>query len=47
MADTLYEVRKGMWAFFLTDCAFRVLIGWEYKLLSHEDSYSFCSTVLL
>ena len=30
MADTFYEVRKGLWAFFL-DCAFRMLIGWTDK----------------
>ena len=29
-----YQVRKGLWAFFL-GCAFRLLIGWADKLLSH------------
>ena len=31
----IYEVRKGLWAFFL-GCAFGMLIGWTEKLRSHE-----------
>ena len=30
-----FEVRKGMWALSI-DCAFRVLIGWEDQLRSHD-----------
>ena len=32
--EEMYEVRKGLWAFFL-DCDFRALIGWADKLRSH------------
>ena len=33
----IYEVRKGMWAFFL-NCAFRILIGWGGKHVTLWDS---------
>ena len=31
---SFFEMRKGFWTFFLTACAFRMLIGWAGKLLS-------------
>ena len=36
----IHKVRKGMWAFFFLDCAFRMLIGCGGKLQSHGSYFT-------